>query len=336
MRPLLPILALLVATSAHASPLAGAIGGMERRSTLLRAHRGRLEKLLDGQAKRIARLKRQRSNVGRDLQLKRALRTSQQLASRLTRLRNQLRTLHQQLLTAYDRALSSAKTAAERARWHARRRRLLERRRAASRTRIVTSGKASPLDGVDDLEAKADLLKDSEEKVRRQLRRVERRFKALARRAKLRRHGRAADDGPFVEDSPRRLAGKRQRSATPKSGAEDRNNYDGDPQSPPAPAPGAGLHGDAVAPSEAGGGAVGPRSSTTLRPALDPSTLRALAQAGKKGTLKQRLAALKKARARLAQLAATLAKRAKKLQGKARKLRKRQRKGRRSRRAERR
>lgn len=296
------------------------VRGVERRLELYEAHRGRLERQLDEQSKRIARLKKQPTGVGRDLQLKAALRDSQQLASRLTKMQSQLRELRSNLLSHYAEAIEHAKDDTTRQAWRARRHKLLERstRHAKATAKLATGTRANALDGVEDLEEKADLLADSEAKVRRQLRRLSRRISRIERRSKLRRHGRAATDTPFVEDSTRRLGGSRRLApAKIASGRTDGATQGESGPATPAPPPSGnwsgagdpkagpgGLNSDAAS----GTAPAPPAPSATLQRGLDPATVKALGGTFK-GSPAQQLAALKKAREKLQKLAQGLAQR---------------------------
>jgi hypothetical protein len=316
---------------------------LSQRSTRLEAHRGRLEQLLSAQTLRVGRLKAQRPGVRRDFQLKRALRDSQALATRLTKLQDQLRDLNGRLVKAYDRAIAAAVDPAERARLLERRARLT--RKAAARARIVTQEKASPLDSAEDLEEKADLLKDSEEKVRKQLRTLRAQIARLQHQARLRRHSRAVDDSPFVEDSPRRtVRAKSSTTATPKetddsaasppAATADGKSQDTSAPTAPPPSPGAytdsepsdakdnSLAGAGTWTSKSAGESAGTPAtptmspdraagsggslSVTIRDVMDPSILQELKRAQKSGTLAERIAALKKAEKRLKQVARKL------------------------------
>lgn len=294
------------------------VGGVERRLELYEAHRGRLERQLDEQSKRIVRLKKQPTGVGRDLQLKAALRDSQQLASRLTKMQGQLRELRSNLLSHYAEAIEHAKDETTRQAWRARRRKLLERSSSRSKAaKLATGTRANALDGVEDLEEKADLLADSEAKVRRQLRRLSQRIGRIERRSKLRRHGRAATDTPFVEDSTRRLGGSRRLApAKIASGRTDGATQGESGPATPAPPPSGNWSGTSDPKAGPGGGGTSmdaasgaaPLRSSTLQRGLDPATLKALAGSAK-GSPAQQLAALKKARERLQKLAKGLAER---------------------------
>lgn len=329
------------------------VRSLSSRHSLLVGHQGRLEQLLGAQVKRISRLKAQPPGVRRDFQLRRALRANQQLATKLTRLQDQIRQLNHKLLSAYDRAIARTKDRPTLRVLRIKRdelaRKLTVKR---ARAKIVTQEEASELDSAEDLEEKADLLKDSEAKVRRQLRRIQLQIKRLERRARLKRHSRAADSSLFVEDSPRRLARARSRaksSTTTTHEAETAKRADDDgadlnsaytatdsppaPQEPSAMPPAAGgkansagesAPGTTPSPAPSTGFASPSRSTTsdselsvTIRGVLDPSLLRELRQAKKSGDLKKRLAALAKARRKLQAMANRLGTQAKKLRARA-------------------
>ncbi len=199
-------LALSLALLAFGAGLAdaGDLEDRQRRHDRLTDHRGRLEGQLSEQSQRIRRLKAQPAGVARDFQLEAALRTSRQLATRLTKLQGRIHAARKRLAAAYDRAIQQADAKLKVV--LRRRRARLGRKRQGANTRIVTGDRSSPYDSPEDLEEKADLLKDSEEKVRRQLRRLQRQLARLQHRARLRRHARAAEDNPFVENAPRRTS----------------------------------------------------------------------------------------------------------------------------------
>jgi len=327
MMKLLPILLLLLPSMAfgQGDP---ALKGLEGRATRLEAHRGRLEQLLAAQVRRIGRLKSQTPGVRRDYQLKSALRENQALASKLTGLQEQIRELNAKLVAAYDRTIASTTDPGERARLKQRRDKLARSARQAPR--IVTRESANPLDSAEDLEEKADLLKDSEEKVRRQLRQIQRQIQRLKHRAQLKRHSRAVDDSPFVEDSPRRLARAKTSSGSGKTAgttAMDGDGYEVAPQEPTPAPPAAGFDSsaktnDANAPAGGGAWAGSPGRSEasggtdlnlTIRGVMDPGTLRELQQAARSGNVQDRIAALEKARKRLEQMARKLGSQATKL-----------------------
>lgn len=349
------ILGLMVALLLPVTATADQVAQLSQRRTRLKSHQVKLEKLLSGQVARIGRLKAQPSGVRRDFQLSAALRDNQQLASKLTTLQGQMKALNQRLIAAYDRTLAATTDKATRASLIKRRALLSRKLTSRSTSRIVTKGKAELLDDPEDLEEKADLLKDSESKLRRQLRRVKKQISRIKLRSKLRRHGRGIDDQLFVEDSPRRTArAKPSTRSTPAPEAADGTarapkaneggTQGGGGPASPAPPP-SGTDNDkfsgATDPkidygSEAAGSAAGAaplRSSSagtsssgsglglSVRGVLDPSILRELRKARKSGNLKQRLAALEKAQQRLRQMADRLGTRARDLRTRAKRRR---------------
>jgi len=306
------------------SPVHGDVRTLEKQWSLLDAHRSRLEGLLSHQVKRIQRLKR-KGGVRRDFQLKQALRQNQELARRLNQLQPRLRTLRTTLLKAYNHALRNTKDKAHRLE-------LLKQRNKLQKTlpqtpkRIVVPDKVNPLDSPEDLEEKADLLKDSAGKIKKQLRVLQSQIKRFKHRAKLKRFGRSVDDSPFVEASPRRLAkskssaSKLRSESNPKTAPEQQtgspennkfgNHLGGSPAPKTPPPPG-------YSSSDSGGSGNRAQLNLSIRGIMDPSLLKELRKAQKSGDFKQRLKALVKAQKRLEKLAQKLNKRAKQLRKRA-------------------
>jgi hypothetical protein len=304
------------------------VAPLEERKTLLEGHRARLELMLVEQAKRVARLKAQPAGVARDYQLATALRESQTLATRLTQLGEQIRTAVQALREAYAAAIARTQDARQRGQLE---QRLARLNAAASQTRIVTKERVNPLDNAEDLDEKADLLQDSEEKVRRQLRQVQTQLGQIEHRAKLQRHSQSVDDNPFVEDSPRRTGqAKRSTLATAPSGG-------GTARGSAAPVPamtaedagytskantaGAGSTGLGDAAFSGASGRGGLEVIVSIRDVMDPSILGDLKQSTQSDNLAARLAALKKASNRLRQVADQLSTQSKDLRRRAKQLR---------------
>ena len=209
------------------------IAQAEKRLERLVEHRARLESRLSEQGARVRRLKAQPAGVRRDYQLQTALRASQQLADKLTRLQSNIRGAQQKLLAAYQHAVRAYTDRAVRIRY-ARRRAELKRQMGRRPAHLVVSGQARPMDSPDDLEEKADLLDDSAEKVERELVRLRRRIAALQVRSKLRRHRRTAADTLFVEDTPRRLGRVVRTGRASSSGNQAAANSKGTPPGPAA------------------------------------------------------------------------------------------------------
>lgn len=310
------------------------------------AHQRLLEGRLSEQSERIARLKRQQPGLQRDARLQVALREAQAIAARLDGLQQgRVKQARASLEQAYRAALARpTKDATLRARLQQRLQRLLA---DASRpeTRIVVGATAGPLDDADDLETKADLLRDSADKVERQLRAVRTQLAALEQRASLQRHQAAANTDLFIEEAPRWVA--QARSSVSAVSAADSSDQQaiGDPReaitngtapsSGTAPAPrgplssttdfpisaaGGAAPSDArsgvASPGNAGSSAASPALSgsglttttttVTLASVLDPGTVRALQQAARSGNPSAHAAALKQAAERLEQLARRL------------------------------
>lgn len=209
---------------AEASPtLPAPVLDAEQQHERVTAHQRRLESVLAQQSERIARLKRQQQGLQRDAQLQQALREAQSVAARLDALQQGPAKLARTALEqAYRRALAGPLSGV------ALRARLLEGqarlRATASKapTRIVLGASAGPLDDADDLETKADLLRDSADKVERELNAVRSQLATLERRATLQRHQAAANSDLFLEEAPRWVAQARSTvamSAAPEASA---------------------------------------------------------------------------------------------------------------------
>lgn len=231
----LPLVLLLALASsqrlagAQPSPaLPASVLEAEQQHERVLAHQQRLEGILAEHSARIARLKRQQQGLQRDAQLQRALREAQSVAARLDALQQgSVKRARALLEQTYRRALAAP--IADRGL----RARLLERqarlRASASKApmRIVVGVTAGPLDDADDLETKADLLRDSADKVERELRAVRTQLATLERRATLQRHQAAASSDLFIEEAPRWVAQARSSvsaSTTPEAPSATSNS----------------------------------------------------------------------------------------------------------------
>lgn len=182
------------------------VSEMMRRYELMTTHRLRLETRLSEEGARIARLKQHRNDQG-ETQLKTALQVSQELASKLTQLNEQIRQLSGTLTQTLDRAIKQTSDSDERKRLVGYRQSLEQKNKAHER--VVLNTKVTANDSQEDLEEKADILSDSEEKIRKQLNRVESQLARLEHQHQLARHGRAAEETLFVEGTAQRLGGAR-------------------------------------------------------------------------------------------------------------------------------
>jgi|GEM_PF-7103702 hypothetical protein len=179
------------------------VGDLEVRQQRYDAHQQRLETRLAELNRRVQKLKAQPPGVGRDLQLQTALRDSHSVAKRLTDLHLKTRNNTSRLVQLYDRGIANSQDEKEKKRFIDARTKL-RNRAAPNSLKIATTGKRNPLDGADDLQEKADLLADSEDKVRGQLKNIKLAIARIEKRLKLQRHSRSMTDNPFVETSPRR------------------------------------------------------------------------------------------------------------------------------------
>lgn len=338
MRHILPILLMLILACPGVAR-AESLKDQEQGRVLLQDHRGRLEARLAEQVRRIGRLKQNAPGVRRDFQLDAALKQNRQLADKLARLQQQLNDRTRALAAAYQAALAKASDASQRARFH-KRLRALRAELGSPASRLVTDGQVSPLDSPEDLEEKADLLDDSREKLQRRLKKVKRQLDLLQHRKRLRRHGRAADDTPFDENSTARTArvkGAAERatdSSNKVGGGGPTGNYTGgtapgqnpDPGSlSGTPTPGAGPptpSGDVAGLESARGSSAA--GGLGIMDVTDPALLRELSRpANQGGSLSQRIATLERADKKLKKVLEQMNARSTKLRQQAKQIRKR-------------
>jgi hypothetical protein len=342
-RSLLFLLALALLPIGEARVIAEetSLAGLEGQLSRLDGHRVRLEAFLAEQGKRIARLKAQAPGVARDFQLRSTLKENQELASRLTKLQQDLRVAAESLLVTYDKAIAESSDPARRDRLEAARAALRSRTAAGAGSRIVTGERAGRLDSAEDLDEKADLLEDSRLKVARQLERITRAITKLENRDRILRHGRAAEDNPFVEDSPRRTSralrstdrlssvatgtggtngatapGPSPSVTTKTTGeADSKSSFDSSASMTPSGAKSGATSGGGAASASAGGTASTGRGEGTatiesvtvaVKEVLDPGLLKELSRSAKGDDLRAQLAALKKARGELAKIEGSL------------------------------
>jgi hypothetical protein len=362
---------LLLALGAPAVSKADALGDVHAREAdvqrldgeraQLEARRGKLE--ADGKqlSQEIEQLKAQPAGVRRDARLQELLAQQQTAADALQKLAADARTRAQSvlsarraLMTACDRALAGNLPESKRLE--------LARVRTAQATLLATPPQAlgiskpteaSTLDGPRDLAEKADLLRDSGDKLKKEVARLAMRIDDVERRRHLRERAGAVDEDVFGElTSNRRVARSASSSSTQTAG--DRGGAS--PSTPAANgATGGGTAGGgagAGAPSGggAGGGGVttgggggstsgggspppttGPSlgfsdgstagkssdASTVLRNLVDPATLDELRRADGSDDLERQIRAMRRAQSELDGLAKELEKRAKALNARA-------------------
>jgi hypothetical protein len=329
----------------------------------LDGRRVRLEHESQELAAEIEHQKAEPAGVRHDLKLQELLAASQAKTSDLDKVAGDLRGRSQSLLAARralmgacDRALSGSLPEARRLE--------LARLRTAQATLLAMPpqplgiGKPAPsidpLDGPRELQEKADLLRDSEDKLRREVDRLASRIDDAERRRHLRERAGAVDEDWFGEStSNRHVARAPGHSEGTTQNAGNKNN--GDTASPAAPATGgtggAGAGAGAPTPSPGGGGATlggggtgsngapppsnnngssgfandpgasrGSDTTTVLRNLVDPATLDELRRADGSDDLERQVRALRRAQGELQGLANDLSRRAKSLSSRANEL----------------
>jgi len=296
----------------------------------------------------IDELKRLPAGVRRDLDLQTALSASKSKTDELERVQAELRwrepglaALRRRVVRVIDNLLD-ASTVSGRAPLPEASRLELERLRTATVALLVSpafplqvasdkdSALADPLDGPRELREKADLLRDSGDKLRREARRLAGRIDGVERRRRLRERANALDEDMFGEaTSSRRITrtGGSALAGASSRGANDQANAEGSPSvpAPPGgtdsiPSPNFGSDSPTMgSPTNGPGIGSSPRTAeaTVLRNLVDPATLAELRRADAIDDVDRQTRALKKAQAELETLAAELERRAKALDGRA-------------------
>lgn len=176
---------------------------------------------------------------------------------------------------------------------------------------------ANPLDGPRELEEKADLLRDSSDKLRKEARRIATRIDDLERRRHLRERSSALDEDWFSEStSNRRFARTTTQPTTAKSESTGAQN-------PAFAGPPAGAGGTADRGPEANDAAANPsvETATVLRNLVDPATLEELRRADRGDDVDRQIKALRRAQSELDSLAGDLDKKGKSLSRRAQEIR---------------
>ena len=199
---------------------------------------------------------------------------------------------------------------------------------------------ADPLDGPRELRYKADLLRDSGDKLRREARRIGTRIDDAERRRRLRERAGALDEDMFGESTSNRRIARTQATASAAGdnahAGETASKGAADPQAPntslgsPSPAPNTpttptgtpnnGGRNDTTTGAPAATPSTTPTrntESTVLRNLVDPATLDELRRADAIDDVDRQTRALKKAQGELEALAAELDRRARTLEGRA-------------------
>jgi hypothetical protein len=340
---LLPLLVLATASPARADLWADLtadqqiVGQLESARTQTEARRSALEKQSQELGAEIERLKAEPAGVRRDLKLQATLAAQKAKSDELERLAGELRGrlsalagARKKLMGDCDRALGVT-TLPESKRLELARQRASQAALLAlpDRPLGVARAAADPLDGPRELQDKADLLRDSGDKLRREVQRLALRIDGVERRRHLRERAGAVDEDLFGEaDSNRRSA----RLATTTLPSVHAGSGDvAPPSSQPSPgggqgaAPGNGASGGAggsggSTPSNPPPSTITNDPATVLRNLVDPATLDELRRSDAGDDFDRQLRALHRVQGELEGLAKELDRRARELSTRANEL----------------
>lgn len=260
----------------------------------------------------------------RDFKLRRLLAGARALAKRLSTTDKQIAKALADV-TATRLSLIQALTRLEKSQ-QTRARRALVHTAGKGRGRLtvlrIARTRLHPLDGPREIGEKADLLKDSEEKIRKRLQEIDRVISRLGKRLRLRRIARGVDrySGLFAEDTSRRRVTRirpvRSPGASdpgvPAEGLLATNDMDAGYTTTPSSTFGDDSHSRGISSST---------YAVVLKELLTPATLAALRKAGRSSDPRVRLRALRKARAELKRAVVRLRARARRYRTKAKRLR---------------
>ncbi len=303
-----------------------------------------LVRLSNERIKLLSRLRRFQSTIrktraraagpARDYKLRRLLAGARALAKRLSASDKQMKAARAELLAARKQLLRTIVRLKKAQQRRARRALAQTARKGRGKLTVLRIAKTRlhPLDGPREINEKADLLKDSAEKIRKRLKEIDQVISRLGKRQKLRRIARGVDRyaGLFGEDTSRRRvtrirpakpAGVTGEAPGPGEGPHNANDLDAGYTNNPSSS----LSDDGVS----RGGTSSSTYAVVLKELLTPTTLAALRKAGRSADPRVRMAALKKARAELKKAIAKLKKRALRYRTKAQNLKTRERRRRR-------
>ncbi len=324
MRFTLAAACLFAALPALADPLADMAGDVARAEAAraeVEARRAPLAQKNADEAREIERLKAQAPGVARDYRLGQLLSAAQDRAAELDRLQADVRSrdeaitgLRQKLIAECDRVAGDPQSTAAQC-TDAAAKKAAELAKEKSGTVEIARPAVDPLDGSQELTEKADLLKDSEDRLRKEVERLGKRIDSVENRRRLRERANAIDDDLFIENG----SGRRTVHVGPVDTRTAGLNADsGNGKNANSPTPTQNFGGfDPNSPASPGGGSES-RLGASLRGALDPQTLDELRRAEAGQDLDRQLRALKKMQTSLRGVAEDLARREADLRGRAR------------------
>lgn len=334
-RTLLFAVALLAGPMAHAADSVDVMGGVRGEVTRGESAEGDLrrqqEKLVAQSQKlaaQIEQMKAQPESPARDEKVKALLAEAQAKAQEIETIAAELRTAQQKLVVARQALVRACDQKLATGNLPDDLQVELTRLRAAQVAALVQASRpvtlsvepgavaAQPLDGPRELEEKADLLRDSSDKLRRESKRIAARVDDLERRRHLRERSSAIDEDWFSEStSNRRFA--RTTTTTPATAGRG-----GDSKEAQNPGAFTGNGAPGVPSSDSVGGSSEPPTATVLRNLVDPATLDELRRADRGDDLDRQIRALRRAQGELDQLAGDIDKKVKVLSKKAQDLKK--------------
>lgn len=331
MKPWLGILMATLALSlaspgAQAAPIAP---GLSTRLEELNQRFAAVDKAVAGRTALLGRLDRYRRSIrdtrrqeagpARDFKLRRLLAEAQALAKQISALDVEL-ARHQEALEEARQSLLRLLAELQGAQRE-------KVQQELARTRQSKDGRPAvlkvarplihPLDGPREIEEKADVLRDSEDKIRKRIEEIDRALTNMAERRRLRSISQRLDryTGIFNEDSSSRRV-TRIRPSKIVAPAEGAPNPAGEMDTQGGYAPADDFAGSGVGRTVTSG-----TYAVVLRELLTPATLHALRKAGESGDPEARIRALRKAREELQKAAADLRSRSQTYRERARQLR---------------
>jgi len=328
MRALVALVLLTCSVTAHAqvAEVDAARTELRRREAqhaTLDQERARLQRRSQELAAEVDREKREPTGVRRDLRLGDLLASAKAESDKLDLVSVELRRQNavvsdgrRRVISACDRALTADLSPVQRlelARLRTTQVTLLAQPTQASEGRMVRGVEIDPLDGPRELSDKADLLRDSGDKLRREVKRLASRIDDAERRRHLRERASAVDEDLFGDAAYSRRAAQPSRAVATTGGSVERG--DAANLAPSTPAVG-GAFGGGVSPS-----AQGTEPTVVLRNLVDPTTLEELRRADSSDDFERQVRALRRAQGELEGLARELDQRAQTLTTKAAALR---------------
>jgi hypothetical protein len=305
-----------------AHPAWDELARLQKDEARIAQERTQLAARVDASAREVDALKVKTDAASPKLQA--ALAQAQDLARRLQSLDTQLVAKRREIVAAADRVVAEERDAQLRAQAISARAdaaRALAQPAKPSAVAAALGVRESATDSPEDLREKATLLKDTQDKVLRELAVLDRKYTGAQKRADLQRASRSLDRNLFLEDTRHQRADVQLHSSGGAADSPSRTSGGGSP-SPQPPPSGAGP-GQNTGGSDSGFSSPGPSTTGTgpapldvivLKDVLDAATIADLSQPHDSARY---LRALDRARQRLREIAADLDQRSQNLRKRA-------------------